>query len=261
LSTEAETAAAGDWPAGVGRIVVPRVDSTMAEAARRAPELTGTTWIMAGEQSAARGRQGRRWEMPRGNFAATLAMWPDLGAGGGPASPANAALRSFVAALALYDAFAAVTGSSASLGLKWPNDVLLNGGKVAGILLETLPGGCLLVGVGVNLAAAPDAADLEEGAASPVSLVQETGADVAPATFLDALAPAFAVWEGRLATEGFAPVRAAWLARAARLGERIRARTGRETLEGIFEDIDEHGHLVLSTPGRRRAIAAAEVHF
>jgi BirA family biotin operon repressor/biotin-[acetyl-CoA-carboxylase] ligase len=256
----------------VGRIVLPRVDSTMAEAARRAPELTGTTWIMAAEQTAARGRQGRPWAMPPGNFAATLVTWPELGpkpdpgpgtgpgtgagAGGGPA---QAALRSFVAALALYDAFIGLTGERAPFALKWPNDVLLNGGKVAGILLETAPGGALFVGVGVNLAAAPDAADLPEGALRPVSLSSELGVEVSPAAFLDALAPAVAFWEGRLVEEGFAPVREAWLARAARLGEPIRARTGHRELSGVFETVDEAGHLVLATGEGRMSVAAAEV--
>lgn len=240
----------------MGRIVLPRVDSTMAEAARRAPELSGTTWIMAAEQTEGRGRQGRPWASAPGNFAATLAMWPDTAADGGPA---RAALRSFVAALALYDAMAGLTGQRRPFALKWPNDVLLNGGKVAGILLETAPGGALLVGVGVNLAAAPEPADLEPGALRPVALAAETGVEVSPAAFLDALAPAFAFWEGRLAEEGFAPVRAAWLDRAARLGEPIRARTGREELHGTFETVDESGHLVVATASGRRAVAAAEV--
>ncbi|WP_255566637.1 biotin--[acetyl-CoA-carboxylase] ligase [Rhodovulum sp. 12E13] len=256
MSTDGGGAAGAGWPAGTGRIVLPRVDSTMAEAARRAPELTGTTWIMAAEQTAARGRQGRPWAMPPGNFAATLVLWPDTGPGGGPA---QVALRSFVAALALYDTFVALTGERAPFALKWPNDVLLDGGKVAGILLETAPGGALLVGVGVNLAAAPDAADLPAGALTPVSLSGELGVEVSPAAFLDALAPAFAVWEGRLVEEGFAPVREAWLARAARLGEPIRARTGQRELSGVFETVDEAGHLVLATGEGREAIAAAEV--
>jgi BirA family biotin operon repressor/biotin-[acetyl-CoA-carboxylase] ligase len=228
----------------------------MAEAARRVPELSGTTWIMAAEQTAGRGRQGRAWAGRPGNLAATLVMWPDTDAGGGPA---QAALRSFVASLALYDAFAEVSDQRTPFALKWPNDVLLNGGKVAGILLETAPGGALLVGVGVNLAEAPDAADLEPGALRPVALAAELGVEVAPAAFLDALAPAFAVWEGRLVEEGFAPVREAWLARAARLGEPIRARIGREELHGTFETVDESGHLVLATEAGRRAVAAAEV--
>ncbi|SNS80999.1 biotin--[acetyl-CoA-carboxylase] ligase [Tropicimonas sediminicola] len=246
------------WPAGYDRLVLPQVDSTMAEAARRAPTLAGPTWILALEQTAGRGRRGRAWVAPSGNFAATLVMHPAEGA-------SQAALRSFTTALALFDAFVAVTGRAEPFALKWPNDVLLNGGKVAGILLESASNGpnlsFLSVGVGVNLSAAPEAAQLEPGALRPVSLLEETGARVTPEEFLDALAPAFARHEARLTTYGFAPIREAWLARAARLGETITARTGTETVTGIFETVDATGNIVLATPAGRRAIPAADIFF
>jgi BirA family transcriptional regulator, biotin operon repressor / biotin---[acetyl-CoA-carboxylase] ligase len=138
------------WPEGVGRRVLAETDSTMAEATRIAPGLGGPEWILALRQTAARGRQGRAWAMPEGNFAASLVMRPACG-------PAEAALRSFVAALALRDAFVAAGVAEGDLALKWPNDVLLWGGKVAGILLESLSDGRggvahLVVGIGVNLA-------------------------------------------------------------------------------------------------------------
>jgi BirA family transcriptional regulator, biotin operon repressor / biotin---[acetyl-CoA-carboxylase] ligase len=193
--------------------------------------------------------------MPKGNFAATLVMRPSGG-------PQDAALRSFIASLALFDACVAVTGRSEGLALKWPNDVLLNGGKLAGILLETSTShGHLSIGFGVNLAAAPDASEVEAGALRPVSLAHETGVLVSPQEFLDALAPAFAQWEQRFQTQGFAPVQQAWLNRATRLGQQITAKTGTETLSGIFETVDENGHLILSTPLGRRSIPAADVFF
>jgi BirA family biotin operon repressor/biotin-[acetyl-CoA-carboxylase] ligase len=226
----------------------------MAEAARIAPGLAGPEWILAHRQTAGRGRRGRAWAMPEGNFAATLVM-PVAG------GPAQAALRSFIAALALADAFAEVTGAADRFSLKWPNDVLLDGAKVAGILLESLPGDRLAIGIGVNLAAAPAAAALEPGALPPVSLAAATGAAPAPEAFLPPLAGAFAFWERAFASYGFAPVRTAWLARAARLGHEITARTGAETLTGRFETIDDSGRLILSTPAARRAIPAAEVFF
>ena len=157
-----------NWPEGYGRRVLGSVDSTNAEAARRAPELSGPEWILALEQTAARGRRGRAWANPPGNFAATLVMRPTE-------SPDRVALRSFVAALALHDALVAATGRAQGLALKWPNDVLLNGGKLAGILLESAGRGSALshfaIGVGVNLADAPAAGALEPGAARPVSLL------------------------------------------------------------------------------------------
>lgn len=230
----------------------------MAEAARRAPDIAGPTWILALNQTAARGRRGRLWANPAGNFAATLVMRPGQGAD-------KAALRSFVAALALFDAFVAVTGRPDPFALKWPNDVLLNGGKVAGILLGSAGQGggvgFLSVGVGVNLANAPEPGAVEPGALRPVSLLSETGAAVAPEEFLDHLAPAFAAYEARLVTYGFAPIREAWLARAARLGERVTARMATHEVTGTFETIDPTGSIVLHTDHGRRSIAAADIFF
>lgn len=233
-------------------------DSTNAEAARLAGRLSGPAWILAHHQTAARGRRGRAWAMPAGNFAATLLLHPTE-------PPEVVALRSFVAALALFDAFVAATGRPEPFALKWPNDVLLNGGKVAGVLLESAGQGRgvahLAIGIGVNLAAAPAAAEVEAGALRPVSLLGETGARVTAEEFLDLLAPAYARWERVFTAQGFAPLRAAWLARAARLGQPITARTGRESLLGTFETVDDHGALVLVTAEGRRAIPAADVFF
>lgn len=249
-----------EWPAGVGRVVLPTVDSTNAEAQRLAPSMTGPVWILAGEQTAGRGRRARPWASPKGNFYATLLMQPKEGA-------EVVALRSFVAALALREAFVAVTGAPEAFALKWPNDVLLNGGKVAGILLESAGAGQgrgvghLAIGIGVNLIGAPDVAAVEAGAVRPVSLLSETGMRVSPEAFLDALAPAFAGWEARLVGQGFAPLRTEWLAHAARLGEVIRARTGNDERTGVFETIDATGALVLRQGAARVAIPAADVFF
>jgi BirA family transcriptional regulator, biotin operon repressor / biotin---[acetyl-CoA-carboxylase] ligase len=178
---------------------------------------------------------------------------------------AQIALRSFVAALALRDALGQVTGLPQALALKWPNDVLLNGGKVAGILLESSSVGegvsNLCIGVGVNLIAAPDATMIEAGALPPVTVLSETGKRVTPEAFLDELAPTYARWEAVFTEHGFAPVRAAWLSHAARLGEVIRARTGLDTREGVFETVDPDGALVLAMAKGRARISAAEVFF
>lgn len=247
--------AEGDWPAGYARIVLPEVDSTNAEAARVAPGLSGPAWVLALRQTAGRGRRGRAWADPAGNFAATLVMRPE-------GVPGQAAMRSFISALALFDAFVAATGRAEPFALKWPNDVLLNGGKVAGILLESIGTGRgvshLAIGIGVNLLSAPAP---EPEAVPPVSLMAETGARVTPEEFLDLLAPAFARREAQFTTYGFAPIRTAWLARAAKLGQTIRARTMQETHEGVFESIDDSGALVLNTAKGRLSIPAADVFF
>jgi BirA family biotin operon repressor/biotin-[acetyl-CoA-carboxylase] ligase len=247
-----------NWPEGVARHVLGAVDSTMLEAARLAPAVSGPTWVLARRQTAGRGRRGRDWRDPPGNFAATLILRPSGDA-------AAAALYSFVAALALFEALAQVAGPQVRLAIKWPNDVLLNGGKLAGILLESQGEARgvahLLIGVGVNLAAAPDAGALEPGAVAPVALAPETGTQLTPEEFLDYLAAAFARWQAQYENFGFAPIRTAWLARAARLGQVITARTGALVRSGTFEGIDAQGALLLHTSEGRIAIAAAEVFF
>lgn len=249
------------WPDRYGRVILHEIDSTNAEAARRIGDLSGPTWIMARMQTAARGRRGRPWANPEGNFAATLVLRH-------PGAPGQAALRSFTAALALHEAFVTATGRPGSFALKWPNDVLLNGGKVAGILLEGLHHGTgahaqagLAIGIGVNLAAAPDPGQVEPGALRPVSLLSETGTAIDPEEFLNILAPAYARLESQFASYGFAPLRAAWLERAARLGEPVTARMGSETVTGTFETIDETGQLVLRGSHGVRRITAAEIFF
>ena len=234
-------------------MILASVDSTNAEAFRLAPSLTGPLWILAEEQSAGRGRRARAWASPRGNFHATLVMRVTE-------PPAEVALRSFAAALALRDAFVALTGLPQAFALKWPNDVLLNGGKVAGILLEA-SGDILAIGIGVNLIAAPPASAVEPGAVPPVSLLQETGLRLAPEAFLNALAPAYAAREAAFRQGGFAALRPDWLAHAARLGEVIKARTGPDTREGVFETVDGAGNLILLQKDATLAIPAAEVFF
>lgn len=246
------------WPDGYGRAIHDRLDGTNAEGSRRAAAGDGgPAWILAHAQTAARGRRGRSWAMPEGNFAASLLMLP-----GG--SLAEMALRSFVAALALHDAFTAATGRAERFALKWPNDVLLDGKKVAGILLETggAPPGplALVIGFGVNLVAAPDPGELEPGALAPSTLAA-AGPAPDPVGFLDLLAPAFAAWETRFRAEGFAPVRAAWLSRAARLGETVTARLPDRAVVGRFESVDERGAIVLATATGREILPAADVFF
>jgi len=246
------------WPEGVGRRVLSQTDSTMAEAARRARDgVPGPEWTLALRQTAGRGRRGRAWAMPEGNFAASLLMRPR-------GSPAEAAQRSFVAALALRDAFLEIGVAEDRIALKWPNDVLLSGGKVAGILLESESDGQggiahLIVGVGVNLATAPGAAEVERGALPPVSLREVTGTATDPEAFLAHLAPAFAVREQQFTGMGFAPIRTAWLSAAARLGEAVTARLPHTEVTGVFRDVDMDGNIVLQTPDGQRSIAAAEI--
>lgn len=247
------------WPPGLGREIHARLDSTNAEALRRAMAgEAGPVWILAREQTAARGRRGRPWSTPPGNFAASLLCRP-----GGDA--AALALRAFMAALGLHDALAGLTGRPEDFALKWPNDVLVSGRKLAGILLATAgppgQGPALVIGIGVNLVAVPDPSLLEPGTLAPASLATESGVIVTPEAFLDRLAPHIAAREAQLARDGFAALREAWLARAAQLGAPVTARLPGRSVSGIFTTIDATGALVLDTAAGRETLAAADLHF
>lgn len=243
------------WPDGVERIILDSVDSTMSEAARRAASVMSPTWIMAHTQTAARGRRGRAWVTPTGNLNATLIFKPK-------ATPAEAAQRSFVAANALFQALS-IYAPAETLAQKWPNDVLLKGGKVAGILLESSGQGghidWLSIGIGVNLRHTPEA--VQDAAFAPTSLKAAGGWDVEPTEFLATLASAYAAQEALYMTQGFAHTREIWLKNAARLGEIITARTSQSAMTGIFDTIDAAGNLVLITGAGRQAIPAADVYF
>ena len=247
--------ASGHWPEGYELVILDEVDSTMAEARRRAETLERPTWIMARSQTNAKGRRGRTWLGGGGNLAATLVYRPWCG-------PAEAAARSFMAANALFESLALYIDRDC-LALKWPNDVLLNGGKVAGILLESASSGgplvdWLSVGVGVNLAKAPHDTRTEF---PPVSLRGEGGDEVEPEQFLSVLAGHFATQEGKLAAMGFPRIREDWLANAARLGEIVTARTTNREITGVFETVDQAGNLILRVEGREVLIPAADVYF
>lgn len=167
-----------------------------------------------------------------------------------------------MASIALFEALAIYIAPE-ELGLKWPNDVLLNGGKVAGILLESSGSGpyidWLSIGVGVNLSHVPQG--VTDAAFAPTSLKAAGGDTVTPEDFLDKLACCYETQELKLRELGFARIRADWLKHAARLGETITARTARETVTGIFETINADGNLVLITGDGPRIIAAADVIF
>jgi BirA family biotin operon repressor/biotin-[acetyl-CoA-carboxylase] ligase len=229
------------------------IGSTNAEAKdlARAGAPDGTL-VWAGEQTAGRGRRGRIWLSPPGNLYLSLVLRPD-------AAPSRAAQLGFVAALGLGDALAALTGPALHLRYKWPNDLLANGKKLAGILLESETSAkdrvdFVVVGIGVNIVSAP--VDVEFPA---TSLAAEGIAGITPPVLLEGFARHFEDWVRRWGEEGFAPVRAAWLARASGLGERVRVRLERSTLTGRFLDLDDDGALVLDAAEGRRRIAAGEV--
>jgi len=242
-------------PTGYRLVSYDAVGSTNDEAKHLARDgAVEGVLVWALEQTAGRGRRGRAWVSPRGNLYASLILRPDCAAD-------RAAQLGFVAALAVGDALGAVAPSLRGLSYKWPNDVLVNGRKIAGILLESemSRGGALaflVVGVGVNLAASPPDAEFPA-----TSLAQQGLGEVSPAGVLGAFAGHFEAWTRRWREDGFTPLRAAWRARATSLGEPIRVRLEAATLQGRFLDIDEDGALLLESAGERRRISAGEVFF
>jgi BirA family biotin operon repressor/biotin-[acetyl-CoA-carboxylase] ligase len=245
-----------DWPEGYRREIVEEIGSTSEELRRRAAAGDpGRLWLSARRQVAGRGRRGRAWTAPKGNLSASLLLRPDV-------PPARAALYSFVACLAVAEMLDAVA-PGAEVALKWPNDALLNGRKTAGVLLESEGGPdavrWLVIGIGVNLAAAPSLDDPDAWA--PTSVAAECGAAPDPDHALDLLAAAFDRHARQFEAHGFLPVRAAWLARAARLGRQVTARLPNSAVTGVFVDVDDEGAIVLNTANGEQRIAAAEIHF
>jgi len=209
------------------------------------------TLVWALEQTKGHGRQGRPWVSPPGNLYVSIILRPRV-------PPARAAQLGFAAALALGEACLEIA-PDAAIGFKWPNDVLLAGRKLAGILLESQMNGeglvdWLVLGVGVNLATYPLATDY------PATALGACGVEVTPAAMLSALARHFLAWYGRWDQgDGFAALRAAWLVRAVGLGGGLRVRLPCDTLSGVFAGLDSDGALLLDVASGRRRIEAGEV--
>jgi BirA family transcriptional regulator, biotin operon repressor / biotin---[acetyl-CoA-carboxylase] ligase len=240
------------WPSGYGQVRFDELDSTNNEARRRAEAgEQGPLWISAARQTQGRGRRGRVWEAGQGDLAATLLLRPS-------AQASVIGQLSFAAALAVAQ-MAQFFAPDISIQVKWPNDVLGNGRKLAGILLESGEASgerWLAIGIGVNLASFPP------GTEFPATSLAQLGI-AAPSSHeaLTVLAARFAHWYAVWMSEGFETVRTAWLARAGGLGKPIQARLPTATHHGVFEGIDEAGALLLNEQGRVRAIAAGEVFF
>jgi BirA family transcriptional regulator, biotin operon repressor / biotin---[acetyl-CoA-carboxylase] ligase len=229
------------------------VDSTNEEARRRA--LAGESdrvWIVAGEQTAGRGRRGRAWISPQGNLHATALLID-------PCPPALAPQLGFVAGVAL--ARAARDASEADVGLKWPNDLMLNGAKCAGILVEGigLAGRRTgyAIGVGVNCAHAPGEVDYATSCLTGAS-GRAVGAGELFERLVDRFDEALVVWrEG----QAFDRIRAAWLDRAHSLGQRVVIESGAVRREGVFEGIDAGGRLLMRSERGVESIEAADLSF
>lgn len=244
--------AAAATAAGVSLRVYDTVGSTNAEAlaASRAGQR-GPCWVVAKAQSGGRGRRGRAWTSAPGNLYASLLLTD-------PAPAERVAQLSFVTALAVRDAVVACAPALAQMvRLKWPNDVLCDGAKLAGILLEG-DGGTpfsVVIGIGVNCGHHPDSAEF------PATDLAARGAAVSPGQLLTALSAAMVARTGQWNRgDGFAGIRADWLDVAAGRGGMIRVRLEQRELTGRFEALDETGRLLVKTEdGAIETIAAGDV--
>lgn len=241
-------------PRGYRLVFHETVGSTNDEAkglARGGAAEGAIVWALA--QTAGRGRRGRAWASPPGNLYVSLVLRPE-----GP--PDRAAQLGFAAALAVADTLADLAPGLAGVACKWPNDVLVAGRKIAGILLESEMGegsglAFMVLGVGVNLASAPPESEFPA-----TSLAGEGCPPPAPQAALEAFARHFDLWARRWREDGFAPLRAAWLACAAGLSREIRVRLETAMLHGKFLDLDREGRLVLEmADGLRHHISAGDV--
>jgi BirA family biotin operon repressor/biotin-[acetyl-CoA-carboxylase] ligase len=238
---------------GYRLIVHDEIDSTNTDALLRAKAGDpGKLWIAAKTQSQGRGRQGRQWASPPGNLYASLLLSDIVAL---PRAPE----LGFVVGIALARSLRRLVSDDPRLRIKWPNDILFDGAKLAGILLESarLADGRLacVIGIGVNCASAPGnlpyrATNLSDIVAMPIS----------PQDVLLALSAELVHWLA-VWSEGFAEIRREWLALAAGLGAPIKVTMPARVLEGSFRTIDDAGRLLLDGPDGMVAIEAGDVFF
>jgi BirA family biotin operon repressor/biotin-[acetyl-CoA-carboxylase] ligase len=227
------------------------LDSTNEEA-RRLAEGGGShgAVIWARKQTKGRGRMGRQWVSQEGNLFCSVLLAP-----GCPLEVAGQ--LSFVAAVAAAETLQPIVGDEVSIRCKWPNDILLEGKKLGGILLESFEVNkerWVVVGVGINIDSCPEETDY------PATFLKDAGVEIVSAKivlsrFIHHFIQAYDLWSRR----GFAPIRRSWLKFAHDKGEALRVRLPDATLDGQFDGLDPNGNLQLKTPQGRKIIHAGDV--
>lgn len=239
-------------PAGYSVHHFAEIDSTNSEALRLANAGTiDKCWIVADRQSQGRGRRGRAWVSKPGNLYTSLLISPNK-------SLAEAATLSFVAGIAMHRAILDLAPQATGLiKLKWPNDLLLDGKKITGILVESNTNGreenpVIVVGWGVNCTNFPDVAQYQ------ATSLAHSGFNISAKELFSQLATRFdeyyRVW---LKDNGFAEIRAIWLKHAAGIGKQIIVRFADHEKSGIFEALDERGQLILRESNNQKTIVTA----
>ena len=223
----------------------------------REPGAADGLAILADSQTAGRGSRGRSWACPPGNLYLSVLLRPR-----NPAEAAGAGQWALLAGVALIEALAQFAPDPAGLLLKWPNDVLLDGAKLAGILVDAAMGSgrggrgaeWLVVGIGANLALAPAI----EGRRI-ASLAPQAGVPPSPVQVAEALLARIEAWRVVLARDGFAPVRAAWLSRAHPRGAPLTIKEASRIRTGVFAGLSAQGELLLSADGAVHTVSTGDV--
>lgn len=241
---------------GWRHLALDEVTSTNAEALRLARAGDpGKIWVTAGRQSEGRGRRGRPWISEPGNLYASLLLID-------PAPAEAMGTLPLVAALAVYRALKPIFARAPqALAIKWPNDVLVDGAKINGTLIESmaLPDGhvAVVIGCGINCRHHP------ENNLYPATDLAACGFSVGPEEMFGRLASAMADTLGQWDRgRGFATIRRDWLLGARGIGEEVTVNLAEGSLTGLFENIDADGYLCLTTrDGARHRISAGDLFF
>jgi BirA family transcriptional regulator, biotin operon repressor / biotin---[acetyl-CoA-carboxylase] ligase len=206
------------------------------------------TVVTAREQTAGRGRRGRYWASPPGNAYLSILLRLDL-------PPPRFAELGFIAALAVADAVDAYLPGRA--GLKWPNDVLVDGAKISGILIEHADAAAI-IGIGLNVLHVPERTPYPVASLRNLrgpDMGEAAEVDAARGVLLDALAQRLDVWQ----RDGFARVRTDWLGRAHPAGTRLHVSASDGAIEGRFVGLADDGALLLDTAGGLCRILVGDV--
>ena len=238
-------------------LIYDRLDSTNLEASRISKVSFRPHWILTFEQYKGVGRYGKEWYSCIGNFSGSFLFFPD-------GSSLDFAQRGFSTALSVRDTLTDFGIPSRIINFKWPNDVLLNGKKVAGILLQTTSADSLkkglIVGVGINLV------DLSK-VYGVGKILTETASfsdyvrPPSPRMVLDRLIENFNYWEKRFKEGGFAKIKKNWELWGPKKGRKIKIRRMDTILEGKYLEISNLGELIAEVDGKINKFASAEVYF
>lgn len=235
-----------ELPAG-WRLISLKETSSTNEEARRLPEGTDNVAVQADTQTSGRGRMGRPWTSPAGNLYVSLCITlPAL---------KDAGFYSFISAVSLAGALKELR-PGLEIRCKWPNDLLVGGKKISGILLETDGRKKLVIGIGVNLVSYPS-----ENVLYPVTSLMQEGGNADVSAVLSALVAHFDRWRKRFEKEGPAPVLKAWEEQAYGIGKPITVNLPDKRLEGIFYGLDKDGCLLLNKDEEIIRITAGDVFF